>query len=726
MIEGIPAGGIEFRPRLSEQLVFHARRMPIDNLALIGSPGFHAEQLFESLLDSAVSIGHRVLPLRTDSVRLQGFVPILHGVMRSMSADHVSFASEPARCLKTFNELGIRLLENSGKQTILALKNFHGLIQASNAYSEEILLTLDSLEQAATEPPMWLVIWACSELEPARVCESIHWSPFYKVFGNRTYFAAGLDRSATIPRLETFFGGLGLSNSAKIASEIYDLSGGIPELVEFLSDRIAHGDSSFITDLKVIDEDVFLVDLRKRISDRLGSDFDRLEFGNDWKQLQDTERSSVHRLRRFGLVTIDDNRWRLATSLLNPVTSGTKPSCASEAATSFVHGLWLLPHAERILIERLCSDTYFTTLSILQHREGEARVLYACRQDDCGRVQRPVILKVHNRERIAKEIAAMERARELLGPANPAVTKSEFSGALGAYRAELACADNREYSVRTFEQVFNSAIEEKTDEAIQMLERLFDRVLGSLYSNLEFKELPPSKFYFVPKVQEHFDLHYQFDKCVDASGKWRSMSDTTSISMPRQAAVFLDQYRKEAFESKHLIAFSKSVHGDLNPRNFLIDGVGNIFVIDFATFGPGPMAKDFARVECEIFLYLCSEMSFSEAAVIMDILFGGQLVESAEKLSEFPVRPPLQTVLRCVSKTRRIAQAYCLKASPPKGWSFDLDYLIALCATSSRLCLFSDYLSDIKAEIAYLYTSFAFSRLIAKLRASVSQSKEIL
>ncbi len=50
-----------------------------------------------------------------------------------------------------------------------------------------------------------------------------------------------------------------------------------------------------------------------------------------------------------------------------------------------------------------------------------------------------------------------------------------------------------------------------------------------------------------------------------------------------------------------------TVHGDLNSRNVLIDGSGDVFVIDFAHTGPGHLLRDFARLETELLLVLAQQ-----------------------------------------------------------------------------------------------------------------------
>jgi len=710
--------GVEGRPKLCRQLHFHIQRVPAESLAIVGLPGFQPEKLFEYTLGIAIENGIRAVPLRIDSVRLRGLRPLLQKVLVSLSNEDEGLPDDLISLLRRLKESALRAFEDSGKPTIFALKNFHALSQTPSAYMEEMRQVLDFWQEAATEAPMWLAIWACSHLEPGRVCESVQWSPFYKIFGNRIYFASNLELEATLNLLETEIKTTKeIPDARELAARIFNIAGGVPDLIEFVLDRIGN-DALILENIdRLAEQEVFLVDLRKEIVQRLGGDFGRLVYSDNWQVIDDAERSTVQRLSRFGLVTVQRDQWRFACKLLG-FGPAAEDSCVAATTNAFVHGLWLLPYSDRLVIEKLCSDTYFTKLSILQHREGEARVLYAHREDDCGRSLRPMILKVHNRTSISKEINSMEQARGLLGPATPAVSKTEFSGGIGGYRADLASADSKEYSVKTYEQIFRESTERSSDVPERMLRRLFQKVLGCMYRDVDFKETPPSRWYYIPKVQEHSDLHDRFDVLAGENGNLRNTANEIQKEMPRAAAFSLDLFRKQVFESKHLLGISNAIHGDLNPRNFLMDGAENIYVIDFSTFGPGPMLKDFARVECETLLRLCPEVSLDEAAAMMSLLFSDPLANAAQRLALFPLREPIQIAVRCVSVVREIAIGYGRSASPPHTWNFDLDYLVGLAATSARLCLFKEYLPDTKANIAYLYASFALWKLTKLLELS--------
>jgi serine/threonine protein kinase len=183
----------------------------------------------------------------------------------------------------------------------------------------------------------------------------------------------------------------------------------------------------------------------------------------------------------------------------------------------------------------------------------------------------------------------------------------------------------------------------------------------------------------------------------------------SAACLPLPAAMMLDKYRTSLYETRHTLAMCRAIHGDLNPRNFLLDGAENIHIIDFSTFGPGPLVKDFARIECETLLRLCKGLLPSESVSLYGSLFSGDICDSAGVLASLPLRSAAAIALKCIAVIRRFAKNYGKTPSAPSDYNFNLDYAIAASATACRLCLFKEYLSVEQAIPAYLYASFSLS-----------------
>src|SRR5947209_7429937 len=127
------------------------------------------------------------------------------------------------------------------------------------------------------------------------------------------------------------------------------------------------------------------------------------------------------------------------------------------------------------------------------------------------------------------------------------------------------------------------------------------------------------------------------------------------------------------------------VHRDLNVRNFLVDGAGNIHVIDFSSLKEGPLVTDFTRLECEILLKLTLIDDLPSYVGLCRKLVETGLVEGAARLSAGWAEGPLGTTLRLVATIRRIAADYVREARSGNGYDFENDYLGGLAATSGRV-----------------------------------------
>lgn len=116
-------------------------------------------------------------------------------------------------------------------------------------------------------------------------------------------------------------------------------------------------------------------------------------------------------------------------------------------------------------------------------------------------------------------------------------------------------------------------------------------------------------------------------------------------------------------------------HGDLNPRNVLLDGRDNLFVIDFSETAPRPAVADFARMEPILLLELTRVRDEGDAGALLRFMEAWTSARSLGETADPPVAgddPFLPVLAVLLKRLRRYAGVVSL---------FDTDirpYLLAV------------------------------------------------
>jgi hypothetical protein len=153
------------------------------------------------------------------------------------------------------------------------------------------------------------------------------------------------------------------------------------------------------------------------------------------------------------------------------------------------------------LIKKAVRDTHYSSVEILQRREGEAIVIRLNRENEKGLTQRPRVVKIAALEKLRKEEQRTLEARQMLGSVCPNVVELLDARAIGGLVLEFACADNRDYTVRTLEECFHISHGRPPFNATtlsEFLQRLLRHALGSLYKDPVVQQRRLNHFYQMP------------------------------------------------------------------------------------------------------------------------------------------------------------------------------------------------------------------------------------
>ncbi len=273
---------------------------------------------------------------------------------------------------------------------------------------------------------------------------------------------------------------------------------------------------------------------------------------------------------------------------LPPVRGGARPALAWKGDPT------PLAETDEHILAHLYRDSAKLELAPLGGGFSGATVLRVRGWDALGHEQAPSVAKLGPRATVAAERVAFERVEGILGNHAPSVRGfadlGERAGIKYAYAAMGAG------SVRTFKSLYASGGEQSAVD--EVLERVFDEVLGRFHSAAQFEPLALLDYYgfaarFAPGVRARaLELTGQSGETLAFPGGYEA----------EHVARFyedLDALPRAPGES-HFVSY---VHGDLNGANILLDGRDNVWLIDFFHAHRGHVLKDVAKLENDL-LYI--------------------------------------------------------------------------------------------------------------------------
>ncbi|MDX1959549.1 MAG: isochorismatase family protein [Leptospiraceae bacterium] len=236
--------------------------------------------------------------------------------------------------------------------------------------------------------------------------------------------------------------------------------------------------------------------------------------------------------------------------------------------------------------------------------------------DNLGHSQVPTVVKIGAREPIARERNSFERIQEVLGNNAPSIVDFAEFGERGAIKYRYASM--LEGNVKTFQKFY--AESNDIEKIQQILEVVFKKQLGRLYEASSNEKLNLLEYYdFNPKYSS--GVRTRVEKLIGTVS-----SDDTISFFDKTIPNVCKFYEKELVhlkEKNSLPRYMSFIHGDLNGANIILDGGGNIWIIDFFHTHKGHILKDLIKLENDIlyiFMKIEDETSFKDALELLDIL----------------------------------------------------------------------------------------------------------
>ncbi|MCB1174558.1 MAG: isochorismatase family protein [Leptospiraceae bacterium] len=248
-------------------------------------------------------------------------------------------------------------------------------------------------------------------------------------------------------------------------------------------------------------------------------------------------------------------------------------------------------------------------------------VLRITAQDIYGQKQVPHVVKIGPRDLIAQERSAFERVEDVLGNSAPAVVDFAETSDRGAIKYRYA--GMLDGAVASFQRLYMSGAD--GSEIERVLHTVCREQLGRFYEAATMEPLDLMRYYdFNPRyadgVRRRVEALLPDAGKTDLSGETLAYFGNTDIpNVIRFYAQDLNTMTERP-GSRHYVAW---LHGDLNGANILIDGSGNVWLIDFFHTHRGHVLKDLIKLENDllyIFTIIESEGELLEAMHLSDLL----------------------------------------------------------------------------------------------------------
>ncbi|MGJ4732380.1 dual specificity protein phosphatase family protein [Leptospira levettii] len=263
---------------------------------------------------------------------------------------------------------------------------------------------------------------------------------------------------------------------------------------------------------------------------------------------------------------------------------------------------------------RDCKDVEFKTLD--GGFSGNV-VLKSKSIDHLGHAQVPCVVKIGNRDLIAKERTSFERIQEVLGNNAPSIVDFCELNDRGAIKYRYAAM--LDGNVRTFQKLYG-LMPDGTG-----LDRIIDIVFGEQLGRL-FEATSAEKL----NLLEYYDFQSKYAKSVRTRVEsllgGPQTADTISIFPGYEVLNPCSFYEKDLSSLKEYNAITHNtsyVHGDLNGANIIIDAQDNVWMIDFFHTHRGHILRDLLKLENDVLYIFCkieSESEWKEAIVLTNIL----------------------------------------------------------------------------------------------------------
>ena len=290
------------------------------------------------------------------------------------------------------------------------------------------------------------------------------------------------------------------------------------------------------------------------------------------------------------------------------------------------------------------------------------RVLATQSVDLLGHEQVPHVVKIGSQGPIGQERTAFERIEAVLGNSAPRIADFADHQDRGAIKYRYAAMGGG--ASRSFQKIYEAGT--AAPELRRILDEVFIGQLGRLYQAAERERCDLLEYYqfsarWTPNVRQ---------RVAEVMGPGADTTVVLEFPGNRHVRNIVTFYENlETLPRPGRAHFFAHVHGDLNGANIIIDGPGNVWLIDFFHSHRGHVLRDLIKLENDVlYIYtkISSEQEFADALALTDYLL------SIEDLGK-PLPTPVIAATWSASVRQAFAAVQLLRSYYPALVEFDRD-----------------------------------------------------
>ena len=683
---------------------------------VLGLPGCGSEKVFELVLGRQREQGGLVIELDFRDFKNRSTTTLVASLLTSLKEEGLAIrevsSAEPISDLLTCLREAVTQEKDKETPLLIGVSNFDAMLAFPEVEETQHLLNLwEGLGDRSEYHTHFLL---ASNRDLAEICREVYYSPFYKIFETHWLRIRDVHQDLLTPAMREYYPHWDNSLVMQVAS----LSGGYPEHVEVIA---RYSDLS-PEQMKRESLDALSTMFGEWLNCLMPSERAVLELICANRPLSKEHQVDRYRLVLKGVLTEVPDGVRVTSPLFKSyVNAQLGPT--QEDQEIYIRHWGNLPDLHVQFFRSLFKGFSYIEWEELQPPTPENATVYRITGEDrAGREHRPCILKIDREERLREELQNAREARELLGPVVPNVLATAEIKTLMGIKYELATADNHSFAMMQFKDYF--AVEDQTPKNLEdLITRVFTEALFPLYREQKLLSRRFRRYYFLPKADrgefgdiEDIAKHSRFydpAKDVLLVPGWATPLPNPGVFL-RQNANAPDSAYNFLFDTNRLLGISRA-HGDLNPRNLLIDRSGQFHIIDFSEMKDaekGTRFLDLVRLEAETKFKLAqvTEATLVDMIVSEELLVGASSLFELERLRLFPTVPHTCKMVAVAYALRKAART--IAGESQKETEIDFEYKLGLLAQTLRLALFKEYITPVQLEFAVISAALLADHLM--------------